>query len=596
MLSKSSTTPAAMRRATLALLCVVVTGAIAAPNAPANGDKKGDEAILTSAQIDAAISAKWKDEGLTPSAASTDLDFLRRITLDLTGTLPDFEHAERFLADASPYKRRTEIDRLLATPEYSDYWAQVLERAFTGRASRGQRLNRSSFRDYLRGAIRDGTGYDEICRDLLLATGDGPDVGATGFLLRYEAKAGDVAGAVSRTMLGVQIQCAQCHDHPYESWKTADFRDMAAFFGRTAMRAIREPDPRNPKRMRTVGYGIADLEKGGVGAYGMGRMSGDMKKFDKLRNNPRARARLQKKVQKRMKALAEKNPAAAERYGFATSMPRALGDPRPPSLKNRTRREAFAAWVTAPDNPYFAKTGANRVWSELFGRGIVNPIEDFSPRNPATHPELLDALATEFKRSGYDLRGLLRLLMNTQTYQVSSAASIDNDGDTEFYSRASTGPLSAEQILASVFTTTAVLDGRPMLKKRREFMQRLQERILQGFILTFDNDEGDEADTFSGSVPQALLMLNGDLTNSTNNPLISGLKPLPNSTIGRILTGRGDAAAKIRRIYLAVLVREPSAEEITRCKRYLEESGGGIAAYQDIFWALLNTTEYIVSR
>jgi hypothetical protein len=397
-------------------------------------------------------------------------------------------------------------------------------------------------------------------------------------------------------MMGVQIKCAQCHDHPYESWKTSDFRDMAAFFGRTAMRPIREPDPRDPKRMRTVGYGVADLEKGGVGGYGMGRMSGEMKKFDKLRNNPRARARLQKKIDKRMKDLAEKNPQAAERYGFATSMPRALGDPRPISLTNKTRREAFVGWLTQPDNPYFAKTAVNRFWAELFGRGIVNPIEDFSPRNPATHPELLDRLAAEFKRSGYDLRAMLRLLTGTKAYHLSSVPSEDNEGDTEFYSRAATGPLSAEQILASVFTTTAVLDGKPMLKKRREFMQRLQERILQGFILTFDNDEGDEADTFSGSVPQALLMLNGDLTNSTKNPLISGLKPLPNSTIGRILTGRGDAAAKIRKIYLAVLVREPSPAEITRCKRYLEESGGGIAAYQDIFWALMNTTEYIVTR
>ncbi|MHC5020264.1 MAG: DUF1553 domain-containing protein, partial [Planctomycetota bacterium] len=397
-------------------------------------------------------------------------------------------------------------------------------------------------------------------------------------------------------MLGVQIQCAQCHDHPYESWKSSDFRDLAAFFGRTAMRPIREPNPRNPKQPRIVGYGVADLEKGGQGGYGMGRMGGDMKKFDKLRNNPRARARMQKKLEKRMKDLAEKNPQAAERYGWATAMPRALGDPRPVSLKDRTRREAFAAWLTASDNPYFAQTAVNRLWAELFGRGIVNPVDDFSPRNPPTHPELLAQLAEEFKRLKYDVRAMLRLLTSTRAYQLSSVATDDNAADTEFYSRRLTAPLSAEQILSSVFTTTAVLDGKPMLKRRREYMQRLQERILQGFVLTFDNDEGDEADTFSGSVPQALLMLNGDLTNSTKNPLISGLKPLPNSTIGRILTGRGDAAAKIRRIYLAVLVRQPTAGEITRCKRYLEESGGGIAAYQDIFWALMNTTEYIVSR
>lgn len=593
MLTMSST----MRRAAIALIGVFAAGALAPPDAPANGDQKAADPALTAAQIDQMLAVKWADAGLTPSASASDLDFLRRVTLDLTGTLPDFEHAERFLADTSPYKRRTEVERLLATEDFSDYWAQVLERAFTGRPAQGQRLNRRSFRDYLSGAIREGMPYDQLCRDLLLATGDGPDVGATGFLLRYEAKAGDVAGAVSRTMMGIQIQCAQCHDHPYESWKTRDFTDMAAFFGRTGMRPIREPDPRDPKVMRVVGYGIADLEKGGQAGYGaMGRTSGDMKKLDKLRNNPRARARMQKQVDKRMKELADKNPEAAERFGFATSMPRALGDPRPISLKDRTRREAFAAWLTAADNPYFAKTSANRIWSALFGRGIVNPIDDFSPRNPPSHPALLDALAKEFQRSNYDLRGLLRLLTNTRAYQLSSIPSEDNEGDSELYSRTQTGPLSAEQILASVFTTTAVLDGKPMLKKRRDFMQRLQERILQGFILTFDNDEGDAADTFSGSVPQALLMLNGDLTNSTANPLISGLKPLPNSTIGRILTGRGDAAAKIRKIYLAVLVREPSAAESARCTRYIEESGGGVAAYQDIFWALMNTTEYIVSR
>ncbi|MHC5019371.1 MAG: DUF1549 domain-containing protein, partial [Planctomycetota bacterium] len=237
-LSSAPVRPAApaTRRAIWALGAIVIAGALAAPDAPASGDNEKKDAGLTAAQIDALIAAKWETEGLTPSAQSTDLDFLRRVTLDLTGTLPDFEHAERFAADPSPYKRRTEINRLLAGPEFAEYWAQVLERAFTGRAARGQRLNRRSFRAYLREALHSGTGYDQICRDLVLATGDGPDVGATGMLLRYEAKAGDVAGAVSRTMLGVQIQCAQCHDHPYESWKSSDFRDLAAFFGRTAMR------------------------------------------------------------------------------------------------------------------------------------------------------------------------------------------------------------------------------------------------------------------------------------------------------------------------------------------------------------------------
>ena len=285
------------RRRRLAALTgsALIALGVAAPTAPAGdgGDAKGR---LTANSIDALIDAGLAAEGLTASDRCSDADFVRRAYLDLNGTIPSFEETEAFLADGYADKRARLVERLLASEGFPEYWAMVLENVFVGRAGQMQRFDRPGFRRFLREALAAGTGYDAIVREMLCATGDGREVGAAGFGLRYDGRPADVIGAASRALLGVQIQCAQCHNHPYEKWTSGDFRDFAAFFGTIAARPVRQPDPRDPKNMRIVSYELLDLEKGGDAGYGMGGMGGGLARYEKLKNNPRAKARLEKRL------------------------------------------------------------------------------------------------------------------------------------------------------------------------------------------------------------------------------------------------------------------------------------------------------------
>ena len=208
--------PGPRRSRLVAAAAVGLAAVLCAPPAPA-GDPPKPSGRLTAAEIDAMLATKWAAAGLTPSAPAPDVEFLRRVTLDLTGTIPSLEAAEAFMADANPEKRAVLVDTLLASPAFVEYWSAVLERVFVGRLNRGQRFDRRTFREFLEQSLREGHAYDRIVRDMLLAEGDTADVGATGYLLRYEAKPPDVAGQVAKTLLGVQIQCAQCHNTPTRS-------------------------------------------------------------------------------------------------------------------------------------------------------------------------------------------------------------------------------------------------------------------------------------------------------------------------------------------------------------------------------------------
>ncbi len=561
----------ALHRPCLAMgfsLAAIVGGLGFAPPAP-GGDDKLDTA-LTTAEIDRLLGEKWAAAGLTPSAPAADEDFLRRVTLDLTGTIPSLEETEAFLGDQNPEKRPALVERLLASAAFADHWAAVLEKVFTGRA-KAKYMDRASFRAFFRDRLAESAGYDRIVREMLTATGDSREVGATNYLVRYEAKPADVAGHTSKSLFGIQIQCAQCHNHPYERWTTEDFKGFAAFFGQTRPEPVREPNPRDPKDMRVVSFRIEE---------GLGEKFDRFRKLDKA--NPRAASKLMEKAMEK--------PEIKERLLYAIAQPRYLGTATPVSLDGRTRRQAFADWATSGTNPYFARATVNRVWGAFFGRGIVHPVEDMGPRHPASHPELLDRLARDFVQHGFDLRHTMRLLVSTKAYGISSAPSENNEGDDKLFSRALVRSLSPEQIFASVFQATELEERQDARMMRGAFLDRVKKNVLQSFVQTFDDDEMMEEDTFEGTIPQALMMLNGQV-------ITRGVEPKPGTTLNRILTGGGDAARKIERIFLATLVRKPTAAETERCRKYLEEDPQSkMEAFKDIVWSLINTTEFIVNR
>ncbi|MCI0340763.1 MAG: DUF1549 and DUF1553 domain-containing protein [Planctomycetales bacterium] len=548
-------------------LAAVVGGLGFAPSAP-GGDDKLDPA-LTPAEIDRLLAEKWTAAGLTPSAQAGDEDFLRRVTLDLTGTIPSLEETEAFIADKNPEKRTALVERLLASAAFADHWAAVLEKVFTGRA-RAKYMDRPSFRAFFRDRLAEGAGYDRIVREMLTATGDSREVGATNYLVRYEAKPADVAGHTSKSLFGIQIQCAQCHNHPYEKWTTEDFKGFAAFFGQTRPEPVKEPNPRDPKDMRVVSFRIED---------GLGDKFDRFKKLDKA--NPKAASRMMEKAMEK--------PEIKERLMYAIAQPRYLGTATPVSLDGRTRRQAFADWATSGTNPYFAKAAVNRIWGAFFGRGIVHPVEDMGPRHPASHPDLLDRLARDFVQHGYDLRHTMRLLVSTKTYGLSSAPSENNEGDDKLFSRALVRSLAPEQVFASVFQATE-LDKREDVRRARGLYLMQAGKALAQFIQTFDDDEMMEEENFEGTIPQALLMLNGKLVTES-------VAPKEGTNLHTILTGPGDAARKIERIFLATLVRKPTAAELERCRKYVEDDPQAkIEAFKDITWSLINTTEFIVNR
>lgn len=619
-------------------ILTVALGLGLAPAAP-GGEGPAPAVRLTTGGIDALIAARWKDEGLTPSAVCSDGDFLRRVSLDLTGTLPSLERTRAFLADTGTGKRGRVVEELLRSDDFVEHWADVLELAWLGRKTRNERLRRQHFEQWIRERLKANAPYDAMVREMMLASGDEREDGATGYLLRWGQKASDAAGAASRHFLGVQIQCAQCHDHPYEAWKQEDFGAFAGFFGQTGIRRIQVDVPasaKQPAKKRTVAWEVVDnggrygqgtqapgMDGGMGGAMGGGDAApekdpSEMTKRERRLYERRTKAReaRQTQAEKKLAALKEKNPERFEQLEYARTAPRVLGDQEPTALSDAGRRDTFATWLTADANPWFAQMMVNRLWSELFGRGFVNPVDDFSPRNPASHPALLEALASEFRAGGYDLRAILRLMISTRVYQLSSMPSEDNAADTEYFARGYTRQLTAEQAFASIFQATLAGDPAELPAQRRAAVRKLRESFLEQFIIGLETDDGASSDSFQGSIPQALMMLNSELSNVGATARLEAPAPAGRgrrmrddrtgrpsargggvrTTVAMVLGERGGTEQRLTSLYLAALVREPTAAELARCTTYIDGRDKPIDAYEDVLWALLNSTEFLVQR
>lgn len=536
--------------------------------------------VVAGSRVDSLLRAAWEKQGITPTAPADDATFLRRATLDLWGALPSPDEIAAFTADAGADKRARLIDRLLGDPRFSERFAAVWTDLLLGEGAPKQGVDRAAFRAWLRQKMEERAPWDSIVREIIAGKGTSspggsvkdraiaahapaaekldPEVhGNVNYLLRYRGSVEDLTGKTSRAFLGIQIQCAQCHDHKTEAWTTGQFRSLAAAFIQT--RAAPEE-----------------------------RDKGEMTVFE-VKDAPRAK--LGPKATDAMKAIAAAEPRALD------------GTP----LDRDSRREALAAWITAKNNPTFAKAFVNRTWAQLLGAGFVEPVDDFRPGNKADLPELLDALAEGFTGSGHDVRGLLRTICLSEAYQRSAGP------EGALWSSFSVRPLPAVVLFDAVVAAAGL--GPILEEVMGERAELVRARTRQRFVLVLDVDEDAGTHRFEGSIAHALLLSNGAVTRVAARAVDGG-------ALLAVLRAPGGDDAKIDSLYSMTLSRPPSAEEREKWRRILasEEPAGAQdrpkaaprkgdplarlekrlgsraktpreRAYEDMFWALLNSSE-----
>ncbi len=579
---------------------------------------------LKPAEIDHMVRAEWQKEGVIPAAEADDARYLRRVYLDITGMIPPPEVVSEFLADKSPAKRAKAVDNLLDSPGYVANWTNYWDRTLMfGRVEQARVVDKSAFRLWLTEQFDKNTPWNKFVYDLISATGqnsaggdnrkirlglapasttdaDGHQInGATNWVLRYQGKPEDLSGTASKVFLGVQIQCAQCHDHKTEKWKQTDFRSFTACFLNT------RPQPVNPegfkdKMARDYRVSLIDINRPFVPR---GKKAGNTAVY----------------------AVAK--PAALDGTDFSDSA---------------NRRQAMAQWMTARENPWFAEAIVNRMWSHFLGRGFVEPIDDFRPSNPTIMPDLMARLSDDFVANGYDLKHLIRTICATQVYNLSSAPAGKTDPGNTLWARFRLKPMNPPQLVDSLVQAT---NTKPVLEKMAGGnLDAIKLNVERQFSFLFDVDEEFEQKDFEGTIPQALLLLNGGIVNTS-------VTPIPGTALADTLTMPGSDAQKIETLYLRTLSRKPTATEMTRWTKFVNEprelvtdSGAAMRpapqqamrpngkpangnggkrqqanagfnplaraanridpafktakgqAYEDLFWALLNSSEFLFNH
>lgn len=481
--------------------------------------------------IDEHVFTKLERLGIQPSALSTDEEFLRRTYLDVAGALPTEEEARAFLASKAPQKRAKLIDELLARPEFAELWAlKFAELTRAGTREAGPKGGRIVY-EWFRRAIAENRGYDKIVTELVLSQGahlfgKGP---SSFYNISFDSNAADHATNISQIFLGVRIECAKCHNHPWEKWTQDDFYGFAAFFSRVAVKEVYENDE-NATVYTEEGEVIHPKTKKPV----------TPKYLDGIAEEPRQDADI---------------------------------------------REALARWMTRPDNPFFARAFVNRVWKYYMGRGLVEDVDDFRTTNPPTNPVLLDALAADFAKSGYDIRRLVRRILNSRTYQLSAAPNDSNKKDTINYSRYYMRRLMAETLTDAIAQATGVPDKFAGYPPGTRAMQ-----VYSGssyMLSTFGRLSRDiicERDT-QPDIVQTMHLISGD---SIHKKLIA--------PAGAVMKWVSSPVEEIpESMFLRTLSRFPTAKEREAIALALND-GDRKTVIQDTLWAILNSKEFLYNH
>jgi hypothetical protein len=511
----------------------------AKPTSPA----KLESAISQVALIDQEIARAWDKAGVKPAKLATDEEFLRRAYLDLLGRIPNVQEARGFLATRENGKREKLVEHLLNHPDYAKNFATQWSVLLIGRGNEGRMVDRAALTSWLRKQFASDQPWNETVHELVSATGSNKENGAVNYVLAHlEFGAVPLTSRTTRLFLGQQVQCTQCHDHPSNDWKQIDFWGINAFF-----KGIRTEQVRKTDATGVEAYDHTELRDEPTDAY---------VSFDR-RNGM---------------------------VGIA--FPRFLDGRKISQGTDIIRRAELGKLIADPNNEALAKAFVNRMWAHFLGRGFVNPVDDFGPHNPPSHPELLDQLGKEFQQSGYDVKKLCRRIMASRAYQLSSVKTRPNEKEEGLFHTMQLKPMSPEQLFDSLLTATMAHRGGAGDQNGRR-----RDAWLRQFLFAFANDEAEESTSFQGTIPQALMMMNGDL-------IQEALAGRPGSFLGDVCEqashARSPATYMVESIYLAALSRHPSAKEFSQAGHYLESFPDSLQVLQDLFWALLNSNEFIL--
>lgn len=497
--------------------------------------------------IDRIAAAKFRELGLTPAPLCDDATFLRRAHLHAIGAVPTVEEARRFLDANDPDKRRKLVDRLLGLtgdPNQDIYnntyaswrtlqWADLLR----NRGGDRQKQEMWALHNWLLASFRDNKRFDRMVRELITARGSTVSNGPANFHRIFDT-ADNRAEAVAQLFLGVRMQCAKCHHHPFETISQADYYGVSAFFARIGLKGLQDFGVRHYEN------DIVVLRKGDV-------------------RHPRT------------------NEIMSPTPLHGRSVPDTGND----------RRVALADWITSPNNPYFARSIVNRYWALCMGRGLVEPVDDMRGTNPPSNPELLDALAREFVRTGYDVKQLLRTIMTSRLYQLDSGAQRTPDIDGRFHASYQSRRMIAEPLFDAIDAATEApiyIGGLPLGTRAID----LPDNVGDGLMLTFGKPLREsvcECERASEpSLDQALQMLNSD---KVYNKVI-----YHKGRIQRLVGSKTPPHAVVEELYLAALSRRPTPAEQEACRRLLAEAPDPQSFYQDLLWSLLNSKQFLYVR
>jgi hypothetical protein len=501
------------------------------------------------ATIDAELKPMWAKQKVTPAPRSADGEFLRRVYLDLVGTIPTHDEAAAFLADADPKKRETLIDKLLADPRFgaaqATAWDLVLFGQHPGNIDATRK--RDAFKDWLAKQFNDNVPYTRWVNDLLLAEKPGPEL----FHVQFRNAPEEATVHVSRIFLGTQLQCARCHDHPYDKWTQKDFYGMTGFF----VRLVVQEAGSGVNRTFTVG------EKG----TGEVLFSGNAK--------DQAPGKKGEPVAPRFLGGPDLAEPPAPKTAAKEPAPKANEKLPKPAF---SRKEKFAAWLTAKDNPYLAKAAVNRVWAQFMGRGLVHPVDDFQEQNEASHPALLKALTDGFVAHDFDLKWLIREIVNSDGYQLALAGP-GKEALPKWFERARVRPLVAEELFAAMKQATLADAGRKAGDKAPDYG-------WDYFLRAFGEPTNGLGD-FQGGLSEHLFLNNSEHVRRL-------ITRKPGNLADVILKSTEPTERKVERLYLTVLSRRPNPTEAATVAAYLNQKDKAEALVEDVIWALLNGSEF----
>jgi hypothetical protein len=488
-------------------------------------------------KVDELAVAKWKKLGLKPSPGCDDATFIRRVTIDLCGRLPTTAEVKAFLDDPAVDKRAKLIDKLLDSADYPAYFAMKWGAILRNSNLAGANQAAVAFHNWLKDMLARNRPYDEFVRGIVAAAGEWQDAPAINWLWQNrDDQLHQVTADVAQVFLGTRLQCAKCHHHPFERWGQADYYGLAGFFTRLGRKSFGEPPPYYASASPTTG---------------------------------------------------ERDPTTGK-----TPEPKYLDGAVGKFSPDDDPRHALVDWMAKPENPFFARALVNRLWGHFLGRGLVSEVDDLRETNPPSNPELLDWLAKDFVQHKYDMKHVIRTILNSRVYQLSATPTDDNKHDRQNFARYYARRMPAEVFLDAVNSTCGVRGGFNGVSASARAIDLPHEGFGSYFLDTFDRPKRVtvcECERSTGAtLGQVLLLANSD---EIENKIADG-----NGRVARFFKDKKPTAEMIDELYLMALSRPPTAAERRRLGEHIENAKDKQRAVEDVLWAILNTREFMFNH